>query len=160
MLVARAQDLMLHARVLDYRQDDWARLTYGSGGSSTGAAGWRSRPMEELPHWRVVMRRDVGRTGLAGIVAEHAAAIEEMRVVLRERAEISNRDFDGRATHADRRATAGARTARWPCTTSGASGEAMVTRRERFERIYAPTEAVAPGTSSARAPRTWPTTSC
>jgi len=27
-VIARAQDLALQSRVIDYRQDDWARLTY------------------------------------------------------------------------------------------------------------------------------------
>ena len=144
VLVARAQDLMLHARVLDYRQDDWARLTYEQRRFFDWGGWLAARPMDELPHWRVVMRRDIERPGWAGIVAEHAAAIDEMRVVLQERPEVGNRDFDpdDRAridSYRGRKDSALALHYLWR------KGEAMVARRERFERIYARTEAVAPG---------------
>ena len=49
--------------------------------------GWLAvRPMDELPHWRVVMRRERGPArASAGIAEEHAEAIVEMRALLRER---------------------------------------------------------------------------
>ena len=51
---------------------------------------------------------------------EHATAIDEMRLALRERGEVSNRDYnDGRAPGST--TIAAARTARSPCTTSGGS---------------------------------------
>lgn len=143
VLVARAQDLMLHARVLDYRQDDWARLTYEQR-RFFDWGGWLAvRPMEELPHFRVVMRRDVERPGWADIVADHAAAIDEMRVVLGERAEVGNRDFASTErtavdSYRGRKDSALALHYLWR------KGEAMVARRERFERIYAATERIAP----------------
>src|SRR5262245_12250376 len=81
VLVARAQDLMLHARVLDYQQDDWARLTYDER-RFFDWGGWLAvRPMEELPHFRVAMRRDVERPHWAGMMADHSQAIDEMRAV-------------------------------------------------------------------------------
>ena len=105
VLVARAQDLMLHSRVLDYRQDDWARLTYGER-QFFDWGGWLAvRPMEELPLLardhapRADARRLAGDRGGA-----RAPAIEEMRAVLRERGEISNRDYTADARpHPDRR---------------------------------------------------------
>ena len=39
VLVARAHDLILQGRVLDYRPGDWAVPTYGRRRFSTGAAG-------------------------------------------------------------------------------------------------------------------------
>ena len=143
VLVARAQDLMLHARVLDYRQDDWARLTYGER-RFFDWGGWLAvRPMEELPHWRVIMRRERDHADWVEVAAEHGPAIEEMRVALRERGEISNRDYTAEArTRVDdyrgRKDSSLALHYLWRI------GDAMVTRRERFERVYAPTDAVAP----------------
>ena len=140
VLVARAQDLMLHARVLDYCQDDWARLTYGER-RFFDWGGWLAvRPMEELPYWRVIMRRERTHGGWPEIAAEHAPAIEEMRLALRERGEISNRDYTAEArTRVDdyrgRKDSSLALHYLWRI------GDAMVTRRERFERVYAPTEA-------------------
>jgi len=56
-VVARAQDLALASRVLDYREDDWARLTHERR-KFFEWGGWLAvRPMEELPHYRVLMRR-------------------------------------------------------------------------------------------------------
>ena len=57
-IMARAQDLMLHSRVIDYAIDDWAVLTYERR-RFFDWGGWLAvRPMDELPHWRVVMRRE------------------------------------------------------------------------------------------------------
>ena len=143
VLVARAQDLMLHARVLDYCQDDWARLTYGER-RFFDWGGWLAvRPMEELPHWRVLMRRERDHGDWPEVASEHGPAIEEMRLALRERGEISNRDYTAEArTRVDdyrgRKDSSLALHYLWRI------GDAMVTRRERFERVYAPTEAVAP----------------
>ena len=61
--------------------------------------GWLAvRPMDELPDFRVVMRReregDPDDPRIRGMAAEHAEAIEEMRAILRERGTVSNRDFE------------------------------------------------------------------
>ncbi len=142
-IMARAQDLMLHSRVIDYAQEDWARLTYERRRFFEWGGWLAVRPMEELPHWRVLMRRE--RTGghLATVAREHGAAIAEMRTALRERGEIANRDYAMQdRTRVDhyrgRKDSALALHYLWR------TGEAMVTRRDRFERVYAPTDAVAP----------------
>ena len=51
--------------------------------------------MDELPFWRVVMRRE-REDGLRirDMAREHAEAIVEMRSILRERGTVSNRDFE------------------------------------------------------------------
>jgi uncharacterized protein YcaQ len=143
VVVARAQDLILHSRVLDYRPDDWAVLTYGQR-KFFDWGGWLAvRPMEELPYWRVTMRRELDHQRWIEFEQEHKAAIEEMRAVLAERDTVSNRDFAmGERTRVDhyrgRKDSAIALHYLWRI------GEAMVSRRERFERVYARTEAVAP----------------
>lgn len=142
-IMARAQDLMLHSRVIDYRPDDWARLTYEKR-RFFDWGGWLAvRPMDELPYWRNLMRheRDSGRW--REVEHEHHAAIVEMRAALRERGTLANRDFamsTRRRTdsYRGRKDSAVALYYLWRV------GEAMVHHRERFERVYAPAEAIAP----------------
>ena len=92
-VVARAHDLMLQSRVIDYRPDDWAVLTYERRRFFEWGGWLAVRPIEELPHWRVVMRRERDTPRWRAFATEHAAAIEEMRAVLRERETVSNRNF-------------------------------------------------------------------
>jgi uncharacterized protein YcaQ len=143
VVVARAHDLMLHSRVADYTIDDWATLTYERR-EFFDWGGWLAvRPMDELPYFRVLMRREREKMHWLEVEREHHDAIEEMRALLRAGREVSNRDFAMRdRTRIDdyrgRKDSALALHYLWRV------GEAMVTRRERFERVYALTEAVAP----------------
>ena len=129
--------------MIDYRLDDWATLTYEKR-RFFDWGGWLAvRPMDELPYWRVLMRRERESARWRAFAREHAAAIAEMRDVLHERGTVSNRDFTMSArtrvdSYRGRKDSAVALYYLWRM------GEAMVTRRERFERVYAPTEAVAP----------------
>ena len=103
VVVARAHDLMLHSRVVDYAIGDWATLTYERR-EFFEWGGWLAvRPMEELPYFRVVMRRERDHGHWRDVQEEHAAAIEEVLAVLRERGEVSNRDFAMHARTPDRR---------------------------------------------------------
>jgi uncharacterized protein YcaQ len=143
VVVARAHDLMLHSRVVDYAIGDWATLTYGRR-EFFEWGGWLAvRPMEELPYFRVVMRRERDHGHWRDVQEEHAAAIQDVLAVLRERGEVSNRDF---AMHARRRIDdyRGRKDSALALHYLWRIGEVMVTRRERFERVYALTEAVAP----------------
>lgn len=143
VVVARAHDLILQSRVIDYHPDDWATLTYGQR-KFFDWGGWLAvRPMDELPYWRVLMRREIDLPNWVAFREEHAAAIAEMREVLRERGEVANRDFEmGARTRVDhyrgRKDSALALHYLWRI------GDVMVSRRERFERVYALTESVAP----------------
>jgi uncharacterized protein len=143
VVVARAHDLALHSRVADYSIDDWATLTYARG-EFFEWGGWLAvRPMDELPYFRVLMQREREQGHWIDVEREHAAAIDEMRTLLRAGHEVSNRDFEMRhRTRIDdyrgRKDSALALHYLWRV------GEAMVARRERFERVYALTEAVAP----------------
>ena len=70
-IMARAQDLMLHSRVIDYRPDDWATLTYGRR-KFFDWGGWLAvRPMEELPYWRNLMRREKDNGHWREVELEH-----------------------------------------------------------------------------------------
>src|SRR5262245_998527 len=143
VVVARAHDLMLHSRVVDYAIDDWARLTYEFR-EFFEWCGWLAvRPMDELPYFRVVMRREREVGHWREVEQEHAETIHEMLAVLRERGEVSNRDF---AMHERTRVDdyRGRKDSALVLHYLWRVGEVMVTRRERFERVYALTEAVAP----------------
>jgi len=142
-IMARAQDLMLHSRVIDYTADDWARLTYEKR-RFFDWGGWLAvRPMEELPYWRNLMRRERENGHWREVEHEHHETIVEMRQALRERGMIANRDFAMASrkrtdSYRGRKDSAVALYYLWRV------GEAMVHHRERFERVYALTEAIAP----------------
>jgi len=143
VVVARAHDLMLHSRVVDYAIDDWATLTYGRRAFFEWGGWLAVRPMDELPYFRVLMRREREIGHWVDVQRDHAAAIDEMRAVLRERGEVSNRDFamherDRVDHYRGRKDSALALHYLWRV------GEVMVSRRERFERVYALTGSVAP----------------
>ncbi len=143
VLLARAHDLILHARVIDYRQDDWATLTYGQR-KFFDWGGWLAvRPMDELSHWRVLMRRELNQPNWIEFQREHGPAIAEMREVLAVRGTVSNREFTtGTRTRIDnyrgRKDSSLALHFLWRI------GDAMIHHREGFERVYALTETIAP----------------
>ena len=61
-IVARSHDIQLHSRVLDYTPGMWEDVTYQQR-KFFDWGGWLAvRPMDELPYWRVAMRRE--REGL------------------------------------------------------------------------------------------------
>jgi len=143
-IVARSHDLTLHSRVLDYTPGLWEDPAYRKR-QFFDWGGWLAvRPMDELPHWRVVMRRELEQaTRLRATAREHADAIVEMRELLRERGTVRNRDFEMAArtrtqNYRGRKDSAVALYYLWR------TGEVMTHHREGFERVYALTEAVAP----------------
>jgi hypothetical protein len=143
-IVARSQDIMLHSRVLDYKPDMWEDVTYKKR-KFFDWGGWLAvRPMDELPHWRVVMRRerDDG-SRLRAMAHDHADAIIEMRAILRERGTVSNRDF-AMATRTRTQSYRGRKDSALALYYLWRTGEVMTHHRERFERVYALTETVAP----------------
>src|SRR5215218_4222226 len=143
VVVARAHALLLPSRVIDYALDDWAALTPAPPRSFEWGGWLAVRPMDELPYWRVLMHRERDRDHWRETQRDHAETIEEMRALLQAGREISNRDFAMQErTRIDhyrgRKDSALALHYLWRV------GEAMVVRRERFERVYALTEYVAP----------------
>lgn len=148
-VIARSQDIALHSRVLDYRPELWEKVTYAQR-KFFDWGGWLAvRPMAELPYWRNVMRRE--RDGKSGdrriqrMAHEHAEAIAEMRLILRERGVVSNRDFETPVpartrtqSYRGRKDSALALYYLWRI------GDVMTHHRDRFERVYALTEQVAP----------------
>jgi uncharacterized protein YcaQ len=103
--------------------------------------------MEELPYWRVVMHRErdggYGDPRLRQTAKEHAKAIVEVRAILKDRGTVSNRDFEA----ADRKKTQsyrGRKDSALALYYLWRIGDVMTHHRERFERVYALTENVAP----------------
>lgn len=146
-IIARSQDIMLHSRVLDYTPGMWEDLAYQQR-TFFDWGGWLAvRPMDELPHWRVVMRRerdgDYGDSRIRRMAHEHAAAIVEMRAVLHERGTVTNRDF-AMATRTRTQSYRGRKDSALALYYLWRTGEVMTHHRKNFERVYALTETVAP----------------
>jgi uncharacterized protein YcaQ len=146
-IVARSHDIKLHSRVLDYKPGMWEGLTYKKR-KFFDWGGWLAvRPMDELPHWRVVMRRE--RDGelrwsrMPRLAREHADAIVEMRALLRERGTVKNRDFQ-MSTRTRTESYRGRKDSALALYYLWYTGEVMTHHREGFERVYALTETVAP----------------
>ncbi|MCA9987266.1 MAG: YcaQ family DNA glycosylase, partial [Anaerolineales bacterium] len=148
-IIARSQDIALHSRVLDYKPGDWETAAYQQRGFFDWGGWLATRPMAELPYWRPVMQRErdggpdcdprIHKSG-----QEHAEAIAEMRAILQEQGTVSNRDFAAASrkrtdNYRGRKDSALALYYLWR------TGEVMTHHRENFERVYALTEAVAPG---------------
>jgi uncharacterized protein YcaQ len=143
-IVARSQDIKLHSRVLDYVPGMWEELAYGQR-KFFDWGGWLAvRPLDELPYWRVAMRRERDHNQrMRDIGRDHADAIIEMRAILRERGVVSNRDFT-MATRTRTQSYRGRKDSALALYYLWLTGEVMTHHRERFERVYALTEAVAP----------------
>ncbi len=147
-IIARSHDIQLHSRVLDYRPDMWQEVTYEQRRFFDWGGWLATRPMEELPHWRVVMHRERDgnaeydpRTHKTGL--EHAEAIAEMRGLLHERGLLSNRDFSAAARKKTKNYR-GSKDSSLALYHLWRTGEVMTHHRENFERVYALAEAVAP----------------
>ena len=143
-IIARSHDLILHSRVLDYKPGMWERPTYQQR-KFFDWGGWLAvRPMDELPHWRVVMshERDIA-PGIRKMGRQHTKAIVEMREILRDRRIVSNRDFE-MATRKRTQSYRGRKDSALALYYLWRTGEVMTHHREKFERVYALTEDVAP----------------
>ena len=147
-IIARSQDIKLHSRVLDYTPGLWEDVAYQQRKFFDWGGWLAARPMDELPHWRVVMRRERDRgpdidTRIHKMARDHADAIVEMRTILHERGIVNNRDFD-MATRTRTQSYRGRKDSALALYYLWRTGEVMTHHRENFERVYALTEAVAP----------------
>jgi uncharacterized protein YcaQ len=146
--IARSQDITLHSRVLDYTPGMWEDVTYQQRKFFDWGGWLAARPMDELPYWHVVMRRE--RDGgpdcdvrIRRMARDHADAIDEMRAILRERGVVNNRDFE-MATRVRTQSYRGRKDSALALYYLWRTGEVMTHHRENFERVYALTETVAP----------------
>ncbi|MBI1255897.1 MAG: hypothetical protein GC204_00355 [Chloroflexi bacterium] len=143
-IIARSQDIMLYGRVLDYTPGLWEEATYQQR-KFFDWGGWLAvRPMDELPYWRVVMNREAAsEPRLLATARDHAEAILEMRAILHERETVSNRDF-AMKTRTRTESYRGRKDSALALYYLWMTGEIMTHHRDRFERVYALTENVAP----------------
>jgi uncharacterized protein len=146
-IIARSQDITLHSRVLDYTPGLWEKAAYQKR-KFFDWGGWLAvRSMDELPYWRVVMRRErdggYGDPRIARMAREHADAIAEIRDILRERGTVTNRDFE-MATRTRTQSYRGRKDSALALYYLWRTGEVMTHHRENFERVYALTETIAP----------------
>jgi uncharacterized protein YcaQ len=143
-IIARSHDIKLYSRVIDYAPGMWEDLAYQQR-KFFDWGGWLAvRPIDELPHWRVVMRRErENGSRMLSIARDHADAIVEMRAILRERGTVSNRDF-AMASRTRTDSYRGRKDSALALYYLWITGEVMTHHRERFERVYALTETVAP----------------
>ena len=90
-IVARSQELALHGRVVDYTPGLWEEFCYKQR-KFFDWGGWLAvRPMDELPHWRVVMRRELDDPYLRRALGRaHRKTIEEMRAMVRAKGTVGN----------------------------------------------------------------------
>lgn len=145
-IIARSHDIALHSRVADYQPGLWEDVTYQQRQFFDWGGWLAARPMNELPHWRVVMRRE--RDGnphgqIRNMGLEHAAAVEEMRAILQERKTVSNRDFK-MAKRTRTESYRGRKDSSLALYYLWRIGDVMTHHRENFERVYALTEHIAP----------------
>lgn len=147
-IIARSQDISLYGRVLDYTPDTWEETAYQQRQFFDWGGWLATRPMDELPHWRVIMHRE--RDGdpdcdprIRQMGHEHAEAIAEMRAILHERGVVSNRDFE-MASRTRTQSYRGRKDSSLALYYLWRTGEVMTHHRENFERVYALTETVAP----------------
>jgi uncharacterized protein len=143
-IVARSQDIILHSRLLDYKPGMWEDPTYRKR-KFFDWGGWLAvRPMDELPHWRKLMHYERDNNArLRAMAREHTVAIDEMRAVLQERGTVSNRDFE-MASRTRTQHYRGRKDSALALYYLWRTGEVMTHHRERFERVYALSEQVAP----------------
>jgi hypothetical protein len=147
-IVARSQDIQLHSRVLNYTPGGWEKAAYQQRRFFDWGGWLAARPMDELPHWRVVMHRE--REGgpdtdprIRRMARDHAEAIAEMRAILHERGTVDNRDFE-MATRTRTQSYRGRKDSALALYYLWRTGDVMTHHRENFERVYALTESVAP----------------
>ena len=143
-IIARSHDITLHSRVLQYTPGMWEAVSYGQRKFFDWGGWLAARPMDELPHWRVVMRRErESNARMLSIARDHADAIAEMQAILHERGTVTNRDFV-MATRTRTQSYRGRKDSALALYYLWLTGDVMTHHRERFERVYALTETVAP----------------
>lgn len=143
-IIARSHDIKLHSRVLDYKPGMWEDVTYKERKFFDWGGWLAARPMDELPYWRVIMRRERdSNLQLRSLAHDHADAIVEMRTILHERGTVSNRDFK-METRTRTQSYRGRKDSALALYYLWRTGEVMTHHRENFERVYALTEMVAP----------------
>lgn len=149
-VVARSHDIALHGRVAGYQPAMLHRTAYERRQFFDYGGSLFIYPMSELPYWRTPMsyRRSAGRW--AAFASANPALLADTRAELASRGPLGNRDFTGGKrveNYRGRKDSALALYYLW------ITGEAMISHRVGFERVYDLTERVAPAEYLHEAPK-------
>jgi uncharacterized protein len=141
-MVARAHELTLHSRVLDYQPALLDELMYTDRQFFDWGGTVMVYPMEALPYWRVAMARKIQHPRRQVFFKEHAAAVETALAAVREAGPTGSRDLSGKRvtqwSYRSGKDTGQALYHLW------IAGELMTHSRRGFERLYDLRERIAP----------------
>jgi uncharacterized protein YcaQ len=79
VVVARNHDLILHSRVIDYQPEHLDRLLYHDRAFFDYGGTVFIYPMDELPYWRVVMRRKGQEPRWSNFARQNPALLKEVQ---------------------------------------------------------------------------------
>jgi uncharacterized protein YcaQ len=148
-VIARSHDLALWGRVVDYQPEDLSDLLYQDREFFDYGGNLRIYPMNELPYWRVTMRRKGKEARWTQFAEQNHALLQEVRAEVRARGPLGNSDFTGRSrvsSYRGRKDSALALYYLW------LTGKVMIHHRADFERVYDLRERVAPASLNYSAP--------
>ncbi len=148
-VVARSHDIVLWSRVVDYRPQYLDQALYHDRAFFDYGGGLFIYPMDELPFWRLHMRRREDEPRWATFAAAHRPLLDEVRTAVRERGRLGNRDFAGQNRVSSYRGTKDSALALYYLWLTG---EIMIHHRQGFERVYDLRERVAPPALDYAAP--------
>ncbi len=149
-VIARSHDIAIWGRVAGYQPAMLHRAAYEQRQFFDYGGSLFLYPMSELPYWRTPMsyRRSAGRW--ATFASANPALLADTRAELASRGPLGTRDFKGGArveNYRGRKDSALALYYLW------ITGEAMISHRVGFERVYDLTERVAPAEYLHAAPK-------
>jgi uncharacterized protein YcaQ len=132
-VVARNHDLTLHSRVIDYQPEQLDRLLYTDRLFFDYGGTIFVYPLDELPYWRVVMQRKGQEPRWANFAQQRPDLIKEVKMALRQRGPLGNRDFGGRAYGDNYRSGKDSGLAMYYLWLTG---ELMTHHRRNFDRVF------------------------
>jgi uncharacterized protein len=140
VVIARNHDLKLHSRIADYRPEQLDELLYQDRQFFDYGDPLYVYPMDELPYWKLYMRRQEWPLGYE-VIQQNSGLLDRVKSELRARGALGQRDIEGTAHVESGRARKDVGIALhylWRM------GELMTASRRNFERIYDFAENVAP----------------
>jgi uncharacterized protein YcaQ len=133
IVIARNHDLTLHSRVIDYQPEQLDRLLYADRLFFDYGGAIFIFPLDELPYWRVAMQRTGQEPRWAKFAQQRPDLIDEVKMELRRRGPLGNRDFEGRARGDNYRSGKDSGLAMYYLWLTG---ELMTHHRRNFDRVY------------------------
>jgi hypothetical protein len=140
-IVARSQDIALHSRILEYRLTYLNEVCYAQRRFFDYGGALFVYPMDELPYWRLAMRRDEAYPRWIHFQQDHPETVAAVREALQANGPLGNRDFKGNHKVNSYR---GSKDTSLALYYLWLTGEVMVHHRENFQRVYDLRSRVAP----------------